>query len=388
MPAVTVQTNGLTPLEIASHVLIGRDDAPVREPAGLGSAIGALEHALLRALRRPPCFVAFSGGRDSSALLALATRVARREGLADPIPSTLRFARAPATQEDDWQAFVIAHLGLTERICHDFVDELDLVGPVAAAIISRDGLPYPYNLHLLAPLIEQAHDGSFVTGLGGDQALGGAGHVLDVLGRRRRPVARDALRIGLALSPRPIRRRAFRDRIGLTFPWLRAEANRQLTSAWLEQHIRWPLRWDRLMHELSRSRFMRMTVRRMAAVAARSETAVHHPFADPSFVFALARQAGATGFASRTAAFELLFSDVLPVELIGRRTKASFNEVLWNRFTEAFVAGLDEDALEEALATLELDALVDPRALAEHWARDDPLANSFLLLQACWLALR
>lgn len=146
-------------------------------------------------------------------------------------------------------------------------------------------------------------------------------------------------------------------------------------------------RWDNRLRGLWRSRFMRLTVRRIASLGSRTDVAVHHPFAEAGFVFALAREAGATGFASRTAAMDALFGDLLPDELIGRPTKASFNEVLWHRHTRSFVAGLDEEALERGLAALELDEIVDPRALASHWAGPAPLANSFLLLQACWLAL-
>lgn len=388
MRAHSVETNGLTALEIASHVLLGRDDAHAgdKPPAGR-SAIVALERSLLRALRDPPCHLGFSGGRDSSALLAVATRVARRENLPDPIPSTLRFAGAARTQEEDWQNLVIGHLGLPEWICHEVTHELDLVGPTATAIMLRDGLPYPYNLHLLVPLIERARGGSFVTGLGGDQVLNRAGPNLDVLARRARPTRRDVLRIGATIAPRPLRRRMFRSRIGLTFPWLRPDANRQLTRAWLEQDIRWPLRWDKLVGELSRSRILRHTVRRIAGVGTSIGVTMHHPFADSEFILALAREAGPAGFASRTAAFDALFGDLLPAELISRSTKASFNEVLWTRHTRSFLDAIDEDVLQQALAVLDLDALVDPQALWAHWNGAAPLANSFLLLQACWLAL-
>lgn len=132
---------------------------------------------------------------------------------------------------------------------------------------------------------------------------------------------------------------------------------------------------------------MQLTARRIDALAGGADVAVHHPFAEAGFVVALAREGGATGFASRTAAMQWLFADLLPDQLTARPTKASFNEVLWNRHTRAFVKGLDEQALERMLAKLELDGIVDPRALAAHWAGPAPLANSFLLLQACWLAL-
>lgn len=382
----SIETNGLTPLEIASSVLVGRGDLSARSEAAR-SARAALEESLLRALRRPPCVVAFSGGRDSSALLSCAVQVAHREGLPEPIPVTLRFEGAPQTEEENWQALAIRHIGASDWVRRDFSDELDLVGPVAEAMMTRDGLPYPYNLHLHAPLIDEARGGSLVTGHGGDQALYPAGRALDVLARRVRPSLRDLARIAVGVGPRPVRRAVLRSRIWLAFPWLRAEANAELTRAWLEDEVRQPFRWDSRLRELWRSRFMQLAARRIEALANETGVAVHHPFAEAGFVSALSREAGATGFAGRTVATEALFGDLLPDELIGRPTKASFDEVLWNRHTRSFVAGLDEKALERGLATLELDAIVDPRALASHWAGAAPLANSFLLLQACWLAL-
>jgi hypothetical protein len=85
---------------------------------------------------------------------------------------------------------------------------------------------------------------------------------------------------------------------------------------------------------------------------------------------------------------DFLFGDELPPDLVGRPSKASFDEVLWNRHTREFVSGLDPAELDGALAALELDSVVDARALAAHWSGPRPLANSFLVLQACWGALR
>jgi asparagine synthetase B (glutamine-hydrolysing) len=384
-----IASNGLRPLEIASHILLGRDDStPAPVSRGGRPAIGALEDSLRPALAQPPCLVAFSGGRDSSALLVVAARVARREGLPDPVPATLRFAGAPQTDEQDWQALAIRHIGLGDWIRRDVTDELDLVGPVASEVMDRHGLPYPYNLHLLAPLIDQARGGSLVTGLGGDQALNPAGRALDVLARRTRPVPRDALRIMAGVAPRPMRRLALRTRVALSFPWLAPEADSRLCREWLEQEVRRPFRWDATLRDVWRSRFMQLTIRRIQAMGDPMAVNVHHPFSEAGFVSALADEAGATGFASRTAAMSHLFGDALPPELIGRSSKASFDDGLWNRHTRAFVAGLDENRLEHALASLALDTIVDARALAAHWAAPNPLANSFLLLQACWLASR
>jgi hypothetical protein len=384
-----IATNGLSPLEIASHILVGPNGAgPLPTRPGPRSAISALEDALRPALAEPPCLVAFSGGRDSSALLGVAARVARREGLPEPVAVTLRFGGAPQSEEEDWQTLVIRHVGVSEWVRLHFDDELDLVGPVARKLMGWHGVPYPYNLHLLVPLIEEAAGGSLVTGLGGDQMLHPPVRALDVLARRSRPVPRDVLRIGAGVAPRPLRRAALRSRVTLSFPWLSTAGDALLNRDWLEQEVHQPFRWDGTLRELWRSRFMQTTFARIRAVGDHAGTQVHHPFADARFVAALAREGGATGFASRTQAMQRLFGDALPPDLIGRPTKATFDEVLWNRHARAFVEGLDETGLERALAALDVDWLVDPSALLAHWSAEAPLANSFLLLQASWLALQ
>jgi len=54
------------------------------------------------ALLRPPCVVAFSGGRDSSRLLAAAADLAAREDLAPPTAYTFRYPLDPAADESHW----------------------------------------------------------------------------------------------------------------------------------------------------------------------------------------------------------------------------------------------------------------------------------------------
>jgi hypothetical protein len=59
---------GLTAFEMASGFVGGGMPGaePLPQPARGLSALDALEEATLPALRRGPCFVSFSGGRDSS----------------------------------------------------------------------------------------------------------------------------------------------------------------------------------------------------------------------------------------------------------------------------------------------------------------------------------
>ena len=387
MTGTATAAGALAPLELASGIVFGRaarrPSFPRRPPA---SSLAALEQALIAALQKPPCLVSFSGGRDSSALLAVATRVARREGLPEPIPVTGRFPAIPSTDEHEWQQEVVRRLGCRDWMPLEFTDELDLIGPVARRVMGWQGVPYPYNLHLLLPLMEPGRSGSFVTGLGGDQSFFAPGRALDVLARRARPVPRDGLRIAAAAAPRAVRRSALRGRVGMNYPWLSATGNDALARGWLEEQTRQPLRWNARLREMWRSRFMQLTLERIALLGRQVDVEPVHPFLDAGFLAALAAEAGSTGFPSRSAAMRALFAEDLPERVVTRGTKASFNEVLCNRHTRRFVAGLTPDRLEQALGRLDVDGLVDPRALADHWNQPDPLANSFILLQACWLA--
>src|SRR5438874_582354 len=81
----------LTPLEVAcGRALDVEVDTPPLPDVDC-DPLTALERACLPALERPPCVVSFSGGLDSSVVLAAAGRAARRAGLAEPIPVTHRF---------------------------------------------------------------------------------------------------------------------------------------------------------------------------------------------------------------------------------------------------------------------------------------------------------
>src|SRR5438128_1990791 len=79
----------LSPLEVATGVPFGLCDVSLKDVAGSRHPRAALDSLIRPALLTPPCVLGFSGGRDSSALLASALDLARREGLPEPIPITL-----------------------------------------------------------------------------------------------------------------------------------------------------------------------------------------------------------------------------------------------------------------------------------------------------------
>lgn len=377
----------LSPLEVASGYLFGLDPGTQRDADGQRgeTPLAALESVVREGLERPPCLVAFSGGRDSSAVLAVAAMVARREGLPPPIPITLRFPSAPETEESDWQERVVAALELDDWMRIELKDELDCVGPISTRVLRRHGLLWPSNAHLLVPLLEAASPGSLLTGSGGDQYFAASRPVARpaaVLGGGVRPEPRDLLRVGLALSPRPLRRAvlARRRTSALSVPWLREPARRVLHAAWADEQASEPLR---LGARVRWSRRLRAGVVGRASfdlLAEDAGTLLRHPLDTPRFLVALACDPNVRGLADRTEVMRRLFGSVLLDDVCSRRTKAGFKDVFWNRHSAAFAerwsgAGADPD-------------LVDTEALRSLWT--SPTARnhyrSTTQLQAAWLA--
>ena len=381
----------LTSLELASGVPLGAEPGVSRPPARAHelAPLAALEEVVLPALQRPPCLVSFSGGRDSSAILAVAASVARREGLQPPVPATTRFPSVSSSDELEWQERVVEHLGLREWVRLRFEDELDLVGPVATTILRRHGVLFPVNLHLHAPLLEAARGGSLLTGVGGDEVFGGGRtRIAAVLTASVRPQPRDLLRVGLSLSPRVVRRKVFRRRLTVPpLPWLTEEARSQLADGWAADDARYPTFSGAGLREWWRSRYLHLYLRAKQLLARDDDVQLGDPFATPRFVSALAAFAGRSGFGSRTEAMQAIFSEHLPEAVTERPTKASFDAAFWNAHSRAFAVSLIDGALEPTLERLGAARYVETDVLRDLWRRPEtPPANTFLLLQACWWA--
>jgi asparagine synthetase B (glutamine-hydrolysing) len=374
----------LTPLEVAcGAVLDGEQRRPPR-PVGSRSEepVAALECALLPALLRPPCLVSFSGGRDSSAVLAAATRLARREGLPMPIPATNRFVDAEKSDETEWQEAVIHWLGLTDWIRLELTDELDVVGPVATGVLERHGLLWPSNAHFHVPLFELAEGGSLLTGVGGDEVLGPSrwARVNDVLYGRARPAPRDVLRVAFALAPPRIRRVVVERRLPPGWPWLRPHARRAVTRALAAAQAGEPLRWEKRLHWLRGSRYLEVGLVSLGLLGADSDVEVVHPLLDSEFIKALGRLPRARRFPDRTSAMRLLFKGLLPEQILARPGKAQFNG--------AFFAGHSRELFARWQGEGVDSELVDLDSLRESWSSEEPDAASGLLLQSVWLALQ
>lgn len=365
----------LTAFEVAASGPLGGVPVTLPPPTGLTPA-EALQHVMVEPLRRGRCHVSFSGGRDSSLVLAAAVAAARSHGLEPPVPVTLVFPQAAAADEEHWQRRVLEHLGVCrwERIT--VTDELDFLGPVAREARRALGPLYPANAHCHVPIYELAAGGSVLTGTGGDHVIGAwrwqaAG---DVVAGRTPPSAR-ALRHAMhARGPVLIRRRLGEARATATpCPWLTAPVNARVTRLLASQRATEPATWSRRVPWQAGLEFRRRSARSAAALAQRAGTEVAHPLIDPIFLEALARAGGVTGFGDRTATMRACFASLLPDDVLCRSSKATFAEALWNRESRAFArdwsgAGVDE-------------TIIDVAGLQRLWRGDAADTRTALLLQ-------
>ena len=350
----------LSSLELATGIVHG---------AGLGARTAlprarrgetpfeALGRACLPALERGPCLVSFSGGRDSSAVLAAAVHAARREGLPLPIPATNRFPAVAHTDETAWQELVVRRLGIADWVRRDFTDELDVVGPVATRVLGRHGVLWPVNTHFHVPLLEAASGGSLLTGIGGDEVLGISRwqRATAVMSLRVRPRRRDAARIALLASSAAQSRAS----------WAADEASE---PARLRPRIEW----------LHGQRWLEAGTHSMELVARDAGAAIAHPLLSPEFGAALVAAAPRHGFDDRGLAMESVFGDELPRDLLSRTTKARFEGAFWSATGKALAESCEAGAFDPSV--------VDMRALRAAWTGEQPDAHTFLLLQALWVA--
>jgi asparagine synthetase B (glutamine-hydrolysing) len=338
----------------------------------------AFAQSMLAPLSRPPCVVSFSGGRDSSLILATAVDVARREGLPLPLPVTVRPAGDADADEHEWQERVVRHLGLDDWERVAIGEELDCVGPEAQMILLRHGVLWPANVHFHLPQLERAAGGSVLTGVGGDEVFSDSGweRARLVLAGKVRPTPRDALRLGLALAPRRVKRRRFMEKNKVELDWLTAAAEAEIGGALAREAASEPLGWRKRFDWLLRLRYLEIGTRSLGLLARDWDVEMHHPLLDTSFVGTLAALPRERRFVGRTEALAELFAGVLPAGLEARSSKASFAETLWGPPSRAFVSSWDGTGVDPEI--------VDVAALRRRWQVDGDL-GPHTLLQALWL---
>lgn len=369
----------LRPIEVASGLVFGTEDPGLRVSAVPPDRIsGLLEDLVLPALRRPPCLVSFSGGRDSSCILALAAHVARREGLPPPVPATLRFAGLPESDETDWQERVVVHLGLDDWIRLEPGEDLDVLGSVATDVIRRHGLLWPFNAYVHLPLFESARGGSLLTGVGGDEILKhmSPDRIHALIARRVTPTPRDVLRAGLAVSPWRVRRIVLRRRSPLTLPWLTASGQAALADGWATDEAREPRRLGARARWWPRRRALRVAMRSLSELATSEDVLLSSPLAAPELAVSLHADAG-LAFADRAGRLEAIFGNLLPDALYRRSSKASFNRAFFGSYARAFVERWRGEGVDAEL--------VDRDALRRAWNEPVPDGRTFTLLQHTWM---
>lgn len=343
-----------------------------------------MEDVLRAALSRPPCFVSFSGGLDSSALLAVAVRVARREGLPEPIPATLVFPTSAPSDEREWQHLVLDHLRIDRSRWERFEigDELDAVGPIAGPMLLRHGLVWPFNLHFHLPIIEAARGGSVVTGFGGDE-IGRSSAAMwgeRLWSKRRLGGPRHMALLAYALGPRPVRwaRQLTRSRgYDELLPWMtrRGRLRVRIAAAGEGTHR---TGWGPVLRDwFWCRRYIRVTTENFRIIAAPYDVEMVHPFV-ASPVIASLGEGRFAGLGGRREVWQFLFSGTLPDALLDRTTKAAFTDPLWTERAVEFGRSWSGRGVDERL--------VDVAALRAHWLGEGRSVMATTLLQAAWLA--
>ena len=375
----------LTALEAVAGCPLGGRARSVPRLAPRGhEPLAELALAIERTLETGPPAVAFSGGRDSSLLLAVAAHVCRRAGLEPPLPITLCIADStPEADEREWQQLVLNHLQIPHWHRIPINGELDLIGPYARRHLLRDGLLFPANAHSIVPLLEAADQRCLIVGLGGDELLSPQQwrRVHDLLGGRRGPEHRDLARLAGGVLPRTIRGMA-RPASAESFEemvWLRPATRSRVARA-AKRGFEEPVMWRAAVRGAAASRGVILPPIAWERLAQASGQKILVPLLDPGFVGALARGGGRYGWGTRTATMNALGRDLLPADVVGRRTKAYFNRVFFAEESRAFAAAWSGRGLDETM--------VDPEMLRREWLSDVPDIRTALLLQSAWLADR
>ena len=372
---------GVTPLDVAAGGMLGTEPRDPLPRLARNETFQSVWDALIRpALESSPCLVSFSGGRDSSWVLAAATSTARRHGLPDPVPITLRLTAVPEAEEAGWQEEVVQYLDLKDWVRIDADEELELVGPVAQAVLRRHGHVFPANAFMLQPMFERAQGGTLVVAQGGEEMYiyWRWARLVDLLAGRTRPRRGDLRLAALALAPLRLRRAlALKAAPPAPLPWLREEAAREVSREFAAEVGTEPVRYDAALRGLLRHRCMGGTLRSVEALAAGAGAAAIMPVLDRRMLAMWAREGGWKGWGDRTTTMRKLAGQLLPDSVLARRDKARFNRVFFGEHTRAFAERWSGGGVDQSL--------VDVDVLRRMWLGDEHDWRTALLMHSAWM---
>jgi asparagine synthetase B (glutamine-hydrolysing) len=327
-----------------------------------------LEAAILEALNHPPCGVAFSGGRDSSALLAVAVSVARRHQLAQPVAITNTYAD-PSTDESEWRCIVLDHLSV-ESIDVLVHDEHVTVGDQAERMYRANGLQFPANAVSHMTLAELVPGGTLLTGAGGDELFASRADPFFRWFRHKRPNPKDLVSLGRSKMPGAAAR-VGQDLLS-AHHWIRQSVRADLALQVGEASLAYPGRYSAGLRRWVTDRYFIAGRQSLDAAGSVAGASIVAPFLDRRFMAAWASRNGPSGPRNRTAAMEELFGDLLPVSILGRMSKAEFSAA-FHRVDERFLAEWGGEGVP-------LD-LVDVEALRREWSSPTPHFATTMMLQ-------
>jgi hypothetical protein len=366
LPDHPSRAGSLESIEIATGVVFGCDPRPFPQRVAMRPP-DALAAAVRPAVGSGRCFVSFSGGRDSSAVLAAATAVARRERLPLPVPVTIRASDAPESDESSWQESVVRHLGIDDWVRLDVCDELDAVGPYARRAMVRHGLLWPFNAHFHSPMLQQATGGTLLTGIGGDELWSSS--TAQPMRLRRRL---------LQFAPPLVRRAVLAPRIPIDFPWLTREAVGLAQRLAVRETASVSRNAYRRMLQSYGMRSTGVGTAALTLLAEDADAAIAHPLLDLRLWAAVSAAAPRRGFSPGGGALAATAGELLPAELVRRSTKASFDAVFFHDHARAVARDWSGHGVPSGL--------VDEARLRDHWMGEAPDAHSLTLLQAAWMA--
>lgn len=345
--------------------------------------VGALHSVVARLLDDRSCFVAFSGGCDSSLVLAAAADACRASGHPDPIPVTYRYAQAPDADEREHQELLVRYLQLRDWLIIDLDEDGDLLGAPATCALRAWGLVWPpAGLAHIAALQQLGH-GLLLTGEGGDELLGSRriSAIAAVTQRvRHRHIPSRALgRVALeAVAPRRARESMLLRQLERDYEahWLATDLRRELLRRIARLDAKEPLDTRAYMEYVGGLPSVRIGHHNLRAISAQYGLRWEAPLFDPSFLGALAGLPW-HAYRGRTEILRRHFCDLLPPEIIERRTKAVFNRAYLGDSTREFARRWNGRGLPEG---------VDADWLKDHWCTADEIhAGTVLLLHQAWL---